>query len=328
MFLGAIDIGGTKTIVAVCDEKGNIIEMENFHTEKGGWAEHFKITGEKFIQCIKKLQLDIGDDLIGIGINGPGMVDENGILIYAPHQNWREVPVKEFFSKLFKTDKIVVENDVNSCAIGELVFGGGGNDFLWITISTGNGGAIVANGQLIRGNNSCAGEFGHLKVEFDSPRKCSCGQYGCLEAHSSGTAIKEQFEEALLSDFNFKELVLNRQATDKDFKIDAFGLSLLAREGNLVAIDIFKKAGMYLGRAISYGVNISNPKTVYLGGGISESLDLILPDIILEMNKCAIEVSGEVGGNVTICKTKLGYHAAIIGAAALVLSQKDILAKL
>jgi len=323
MFLGAIDIGGTKTIVAVCDEKGDILEMENFPTENGGWVEHFSITAEKFIQCINKLQVGI-DDLIGIGINVPGMVDENGVLIYAPHQNWRDVPVREYFSNFFRIDKIIVENDVNSCAIGERIFAGGGNDFLWITISTGNGGAIVANGQLIRGNRNCAGEFGHLKVEFDSPRKCSCGQYGCLEAHSSGTAVKEQFEEALLNDFQFKELVLNRQVKDKNFKIDAYGLSLLAREANPTAIGIFKKAGMYLGRAISYGVNISNPKTVYIGGGISESLDLILPDLIQELKKCAVEECG----NVMICRTKLGYNAAIIGAAALVHSQKDILAKL
>ncbi len=324
MFIGAIDIGGTKTIVAICDEKSNILAMENFPTENVGWEDHFSITGEKFIQCAKKLQINIGKDLLGIGINVPGMVDENGVLIYAPHQNWRDVPVKDFFSNYFKTAKIIVENDVNSCAIGERIFGGGGNDFLWITISTGNGGAIVANSQLIRGHNSCAGEFGHLKVEFDTPRKCSCGQYGCLEAHSSGTAIKEQFEEELLSDLELKELVMNRQAKDENFKIDAYGLSLLAREGNSTAIDLFKKAGMYLGRAISFGVNISNPKTVYLGGGISESLDLILPYIIEELKKCAIEE----GGNVLICKTDLGYNAAIIGAAALIYYQKDILAKL
>ncbi|MBK5245634.1 MAG: ROK family protein [Peptostreptococcaceae bacterium] len=324
MFLGAIDIGGTKTIVAVCDEKGNIIEMENFPTENGDWMVHFRITAEKFIQCVNKLQIDINEDLSGIGINVPGMVDENGILIYAPHQNWRDVHVKDYFSNYFKTDKIIVENDVNSCAVGEMIFGGGGHDFLWITISTGNGGAIIANGQLIRGNQSCAGEFGHLKVEFESPRKCSCGQYGCLEAHSSGTAIKEQFEEALLYDLNLKETVLNKQIKDEKFKIDAYGLSLLAREGNSVAIDIFTRTGMYLGRAISYGVNISNPQTVYLGGGIAESLDLILPAIIMELDKCAIEECGKV----TICKTKLGYNAAIIGASALVYLQKDILANL
>lgn len=173
MFLGAIDIGGTKTIVAVCDEKGNIIEMENFPTANGDWMVHFRITAEKFIQCVNKLQININEDLSGIGINVPGMVDENGILIYAPHQNWRDVHVREYFSNYFKSDKIIVENDVNSCAIGEMIFGGGGNDFLWITISTGNGGAIVANSQIIKGNKGCAGEFGHLKVEFESPRKCS-----------------------------------------------------------------------------------------------------------------------------------------------------------
>ena len=80
MFLGAIDIGGTKTIVAVCDEKGNIIEMENFPTESGDWEEHFKTTGEKFNQCVHKLQIEIDKDIIGIGINVPGMVDEKGVL--------------------------------------------------------------------------------------------------------------------------------------------------------------------------------------------------------------------------------------------------------
>lgn len=314
MLLGAIDIGGTKTMVGVCNEKGEILAMEKFPTVSKKWEEHFDLIAVRFRNALEEIGIHSLDDLKGIGINCPGMVDPFGKLIYAPHQNWRNVPVKEYFAAKLQIDHIIVENDVNACALGEMIFGGAGRDFLWITISTGNGGAIVANGKLVRGANSCAGEFGHLKVEYNLPRRCSCGQFGCLEAYSSGTAIKEILAEEQEYNLTFRGQLSERKNMDNEFIADAHGLSLLAREGNETAIKLFQQSGRYLGRAISYGLNISNPESVYLGGGMAESLDLMMPSIREELKKCAIE--GTRG--VDIRKSNLGYQAAFLGAAALV----------
>ncbi|HVI43026.1 MAG TPA: ROK family protein [Anaerovoracaceae bacterium] len=310
--IGAIDIGGTKTITAVLSESGEIIISKQFPTVSNNWQEHFKITADHFRECAG----DHIDSLAGVGINVPGMTDHNrGILIYAPHQNWRNVPVREYFREALSIDNIKVENDVNSCAIGEMVFGGGGTDFIWITISTGNGGAIVANSELIRGVNHCAGEFGHLKVEYENPRRCSCGQWGCLESQSSGTAIKAIFHEKLACDNELLKLVKETEKENPEFKRDAYGLGILAEGGSDTALEIFRTAGKYLGRAISYGLNISNPERVYLGGGVSKALQLMLPEIYKEIEKNTVPEAKTV----EILETKLGYNAALLGAGALIL---------
>lgn len=310
--IGAIDIGGTKTMTAVLSDTGSIIESRYFPTVSKDWREHFKITADVFHRCAQPYLQEIS----GVGINVPGMADsQKGTLIYAPHQNWRDIPVAEYFRNALDIEEVSVENDVNSCAIGEMVFGGGGTDFLWVTISTGNGGAIVANGKLVRGANHCAGEFGHLKVEFEHPRKCTCGQLGCLESQSSGTAIREIFLEKMAEDCVFLALVKETEAELPDFQRDARGLSILAERGSETAQEIFWTAGRYLGRAISYGLNLTNPQRVYLGGGVAKSLPLLLPGIREELKRNAVPGAADV----EIMETKLGYHAALLGAGALVL---------
>lgn len=317
MAIGAIDIGGTKTITAILSDSGEILVSRHFSTESSDWHEHFALTAKHFKTCeeMHKTQTLGKDPLVGVGINVPGMTDNiNGILIYAPHQNWYDVPVRDYFRSALSIQNVQVENDVNSCALGEMVFGGGGSDFLWLTISTGNGGAIVANSKLIRGFSNCAGEFGHVKVEFDHPRLCACGQRGCLESQSSGTAIKEIFLETMNENPEFLSQVKIFEKENRDFKRDASGLALLANEGNPTARALYRNVGKYLGRAISYGLNISNPEIVYLGGGVAKSLQLFLPELLNEIDRSVVPGAKKV----EIRETMLGYNAALLGAGSLI----------
>lgn len=316
MAIGAIDIGGTKTITAILSDSGEILVSRNFPTESKMWEDHFKLIVEQFKACEKAHLTQSPDDpVIGVGINVPGMADsDQGILLYAPHQNWRNVPVRDYFQKALSTDAVYVENDVNSCAIGEMVFGDGGRDFLWLTISTGNGGALVTNGQLVRGYGYCAGEIGHMKVEYDHPRLCACGQKGCLESQSSGTAIKEIFEETLSKDPQFLSEVKAIEAMDPSFKRNAEGLAQMAGSGNPKALAMYDQVGKYLGRAISYGLNLSNPQKVYLGGGVAKAMPLFMSALLDEISRNVVPVAQKV----QILETKLGYHAALLGAGALV----------
>lgn len=315
MLIGAIDIGGTKTMVALVDESGKILNSHKFESVSLHWETHFKMTIEAFENCARKLCVPT-EELQGIGVNMPGIVDEKkGVLIFAPFQNWTNIPVGEQFKKALRNKNVKVENDVNACAIGEMLWGGARatldhvacREFAWITVSTGNGGALVTNGQLARGHNSSAGEFGHLKVEFEDGRSCKCGQYGCLEAYSSGTAIGQRL----------KELIKKNEDNHPfdDAKVDAFYASILCRDGYPPAEKIYEEAGKYLGRALSYICNISNPDKIFIGGGVAASLDLLLPSMKKEMEQNTLKTCG----NVEILRTQLGYEAAILGAAALIL---------
>lgn len=312
MCVAAIDIGGTKTMVGLVEKDGNIITKCTFSTILNSYHEHFSFCLSILDRLLEEHHL-CKSALKGIGINVPGMVDKtHSVLEKAVFAGWTNVPVKEYFVKQSSLENVHIENDVNACAIGELKFGYKTTyqNFIWLTISTGVGGAVVCDGKLIPGFNSLAGEFGHLKVEFDYPNTCPCGQLGCLEAHGSGTAITNYTKELAEDDMDFKKAFeLN------DVSVDAKGCAKLAFLGNKQAINIYEKAAVYLGRGLSYGINILNPEAIILGGGVASSLELLKPTIIKVLNQNVISSLLPVD----IKQTKLGYDAALLGAAALCL---------
>ena len=236
-YLGAIDIGGTKTMVGIVSPDGRLLAKRNFTTFTADSKLHFSDCYARFNECLSELGLTI-DDLEGIGVNMPGMVDAaTGILLQASFAGWYDIDVKGYFSRLFDTDKIVVENDVNSCALGELIFGNACDNFLWVTVSTGIGGAVIIDRKLVYGYNSCAGEIGHVKVEYEHPAQCSCGQWGCAEAHGSGTAVARMFAEKVK-----ENKVLQALLDAKNLPVDAKGCAQLAKEGNPEAIEVYQTA--------------------------------------------------------------------------------------
>jgi len=142
-YLGSIDIGGTKTMVGIVDSDAKILVKRQFTTYNADFNKHFSDCYIRFNECLSELKLTV-KDLDGIGVNMPGMVDEStGILLHAPFAGWYNINVKEYFSCMFGTEKVFVENDVNSCAIGELIFGNACDNYLWATVSTGIGGAVI-----------------------------------------------------------------------------------------------------------------------------------------------------------------------------------------
>lgn len=312
MYVAALDIGGTKTIVAILDEKGTVLAKENFPSVIASYETHLGSCVQSLKHLMQQMEL-AADDFTGIGVALPGIVNnKEGVLLYAPYADWENVPVSEFLRSKLGFSKVQCENDVNACAIGEQRFGIGKNytDFIWMTVSTGVGGAVVENSKLVRGGYGFAGELGHLKVEYKQPAHCPCGQYGCLEAHGSGTAlIRETRKRALDSPAFAKAL------EEMNLKPDGAGCAVLAREGNNDALDILDQIGIYLGRGISYCINILNTQAVIIGGGVAASLDLLLPSIRTSVQQNAFRRMQ----NIDIIKTPLGYEAALLGAAALVL---------
>ena len=307
-YLGAIDIGGTKTMIGIVNPGGRVLAKRHFATYHDDCYAFFSVCYTQFNDCLSEMGLTV-NDLEGIGVNLPGMVDaSSGVLLRASFAGWYDIDVKGYFSRVFGIDKIFVENDVNSCAVGELIFGNSCDNFLWVTVSTGIGGAFIIDRKLVYGFNSCAGEIGHVKVEYENPAQCSCGQWGCAEAHGSGTAITRMFSKKATENMELAQIL-----AAKNLPADAKTCSILAKEGNTTAIEVYHTAGKYIGRALSYAANLINPHKIYIGGGVSDSLDLLLSAIREEFERATVKQCADI----EIVKTALAYDAALMGAAAL-----------
>lgn len=305
----ALDIGGTKTIAAVLNETGKVIQKQVFPTGQLDFYQFAERCGVALAQLEQEMGCSLADAPVGISL--PGMVDPaQGILLHAPFAGWRDVPAQKIFREVLGTQQVVLDNDARNCARGEIQFGNAGKNFIWMTVSTGIGSALVSGGNLLCGSTFCAGELGHIKVEYQQPLPCTCGQMGCLEAQASGTAIGKRFQAALAQDKN-----LATRLAAENLPPDALGCAMLAKQGDETCLGIYHQAGSYIGKALSYAVTLLNPHHIYVGGGISRDLELILPAITQHFDHTLIPQSGDV----QILQTALGYEASLLGAAALVL---------
>lgn len=331
MFIGALDIGGTKTIASVAE-----------YTEKGSFIKNLDIIGKATFptgspersfrgvaaECIRLITGILKENGMGasvieaVGISAPGMVDAKGKLIFSPVTGWRDVDVCDIFRTVWAEVcgidaaglLVRTDCDVNACAFAE-VLSSGSSDMLWVTVSTGIGGAYVAGGKVYAGYHSVAGEIGHTKVEYTAPKKCACGQYGCAEAHASGTAVGKMAEEAASSDKAWENLFKSRKLL-----YTAENCSIMAREGDSTSIRILNKAGDYLGRALANAVNLLDPAVIYIGGGMSRSLDLMAEPIRRRIESDALFMHHDI----PVLPTALGYDASLLGAFALAAETKKI----
>ena len=295
MLTGAIDGGGTKILTGVVADDGTVVARREELVVSRAIPDYFARCAAMLKACVAEAGTTL-EALRGVGMSVPGMTDGRQVF-GSPSAGWGAFSALEQLQPLLglPAERIRFENDINACALAELRLGGGGDDFVWLTVSTGNGGAVVANGSLVRGHRFCAGELGHLKVEFDHPYRCGCGALGCLEAHASGPAIARMAHEAGLS-------------------VDAAGCAALVREGNVTARRIYDRAGLYLGRALAQVANALNIEKAYLGGGVSRSIDLLMPALRAEFDRLVLPQCRDV----TIERTRLGCDASLLGAASLI----------
>ena len=299
MFIGAIDAGGTKVLTAVMTETGKVLARRQDSVPTADVPAYFSRCAEMLAVCAREVGVGV-EGLDGVGMNIPGMVMPSGRVLGSPSAGWGVFEARPLLLKALGIEhgNVFFENDINACALAEQRFGGADGDFVWITISTGNGGAVVADGRLVRGAGGCAGEFGHLKVERDHPRRCGCGGLGCLEAHASGVAIGRRAEE-----------------TGLGIGTDAKRCEELARQGNATALAVYEETGVYFGRALAIAANLLNPSCAYIGGGVSKALDLMLPAIRRTLSTEALPQCVDL----KVERTRLGYEAALLGATAVCL---------
>lgn len=300
-----VDIGGTNAAFGLCDEKGNSFFESSVPTKSFD-------TPEDLVNQIYTIIEKQGflDNLIGVGIGAPNGNYKSGTIEFAPNLPWKgSIALAALFEKRFN-QKAILTNDANAAAIGEMIFGNAKDleDFVVITLGTGLGSGVVANGKLVYGHDGFAGEYGHFRVIPDG-RSCGCGRKGCLETYVSATGVVRSALE--LNSPNKDNSALIRLES-----ISAHEVFDLAGKGDLFAQEIVDYTAEKLGSALADYACFSSPSAYVLFGGIAQNgapfadkVKAYMEDHLLNIyqNKIEIRVSSLHDKN-----------AAVLGACSLV----------
>jgi len=258
--------------------------------------------------------------MLGIGISAPGIVDiDQGVLMYAPNLQWRNIPLKKIFSE-YTGLKTFVDNDANAAAIAEYLFGATRliKDFIFVFAGVGIGGGLFLNGNLLRGKNGYAGEIGHSPIIADyPPLKCHCGNCGCLETYANQNSILYRVQTRLDKKQNS---ILPELISEKNAMLSISMVKQAADLNDKVAITSLAEAGAALGQGFACIINIFNPEKIVLGGPLASVGDYLLPSIKEKMTQYSLN---EFGSEVQVLLSSFGTNASLIGGIAIVVD--DIL---
>lgn len=311
-----IDIGGTGTKFGIVDRNGNVLFSGEMSTKKHKTVEGFIEELHGHLLLLIERAGGIGR-IRGIGMGAPNGNFYTGTIEYAPNLPWSGIiPIAKMMSDAFQLP-VTLTNDANAAAIGEMMYGAakGMKDFIMITLGTGVGSGIVANGQLIYGHDGFAGELGHTVVVPDGRLHQGTGKKGSLESYASATGVRLTALEMLE---NSKEESLLRNADMES--LDAKLVYDAAIQGDKLAMQIFEFTGKILGMALANAVMFSSPEAIILFGGLTKSGDLILKPTRYHMEENLIKI---FQNKVKILVSHLKESdAAILGASALVWDQK------
>lgn len=229
--------------------------------------------------------------VVGIGVGVPGMVDENGVVLFAPNLAWEKVHLRELLEESFSIP-VVIDNEANSGAFGELNFGRGEDvrHLLYVSAGSGIGSGIIIAGELYKGSRGYAGETGHMCIEAEGI-PCSCGSRGCWELYASEKAY----------DLASMELPAYRTP-------DLIGF---AARGNTAAERQFSEIGAYLGIGLTNLINSFNPELIVIGGPLSEAREWLEPSMQQMVAKRTLPYHKQ---QLEIAFSTLGSRAAMIGA--------------
>jgi glucokinase len=248
----------------------------------------------------------------GIGMGVPGMIDSKaGNVIYSNNLKWKDFRIGEKVAELTGL-RVKIANDANVAALGEVKFGAakGFDNVVMLTLGTGVGGGIVADGKLLEGNKSAGAELGHMVITQNG-EQCSCGRKGCLEAYASATALIRDTKRAMTAhkDSKMWEIGDIDNVTGKT-AFDYMDTDPYAKE----VIDGYL-AGLACG--ITNVANIFRPETVLLGGGVCAQGDALVKPLQKLLNQEIF--AGDLGPQVPILIAELGNSAGLLGAAALLM---------
>lgn len=304
-----IDIGGTSTVLGIVDADGQILYKTMFPTRNSKNADEF-IT--QLSESIKTLhgKLSPSFALRGIGIAAPTANYFRGTIEGPANLKWGEVELVKKIQALFDLP-IVITNDGNAAALGEMQYGSARNmkNFVVITLGTGLGSGIVVDGEVLYGEQGLAGELGHVLVQPDG-RRCACGRSGCLETYVSAPGLCRTVFELIAHRID-KSRLRNYSQT----KLKAKKVYELALEHDPIAVAAFEYTGKVLGRALANTVAYFSPEAIILFGGLADADDLLMAPTQMSFEKNLLNI---YKGRPKILKSSLqNSQAAILGASFL-----------
>jgi glucokinase len=304
-----VDIGGTKIAAGVVDEEGRVLSAAKYPTDPTDPAaiEHAVVAAVA--------ELRHGREVGGVGVAAAGYISprRDGV-VFAPNIAWRDYPLRERLARGIDLP-IVIENDANAAGWAEFRFGSGRHveHMVMLTVGTGLGGAVIADGRLLRGAFGAAGEIGHMEM-VPHGHYCGCGHEGCWEMYASGRALARAARTAAVA-YPDRAGALVAAAGGPGQKIKGTHVSEAAAAGDPLALELLANLGRWLGAGIADLAAIVDPELAVIGGGVVEVGDLLL-EPARESFRRNLTARG-FRGELRIEAAELGNEAGMIGAADL-----------
>jgi glucokinase len=307
--VAGIDIGGTNIIFGLVDNSGNVIAEERLKTVEFPDIKDYISAQHRAINNM--LDSNSGHRLIGLGVGAPNANYHKGTIELAPNLAWKGiVPLAEYLKQKVNVP-VIITNDANAAAMGEMIFGGarGMKDFIVLTLGTGLGSGIVVNGEVVYGHTGFAGELGHTVI-VPGGRECGCGRRGCYETYASASGLvrsvlnllSERREESAFRDLPPSEL------TSKMIVEEAV-------KGDRIALEAINYTAEKLALGIINAITFSSPEAVFLFGGLVKAGEMLLEPVRNYVDQNVMPI---FRGSVKILPSGISEaNAAVLGAAAL-----------
>lgn len=303
-----IDVGGTTVKLGFFDETGELVKKWEIPTRTAQGGRQILPDIAKSVEQCLAAQAVSPRQVLGIGIGVPGPVDAEGNVNRCVNLNWGVFNLHRALGELTGLP-VKAGNDANVAALGEHWAGGGKgcSSSLLVTLGTGVGGGIVLDGQILNGAHGVGGEIGHIVVNREETRRCTCGKRGCVEQYASATGIVN-----MARDFLQNSTAPSALRTSGDFSCkEVFDC---AAGGDSVAQAVLEQAYAYLGEAIADACCICDPELVILGGGVSRAGEPLLRGVEAQFRQRMFHACA----GTRFALAKLGNDAGIYGGFRLI----------
>jgi glucokinase len=309
-----IDIGGTKVAGGLVDVDGKVLARARRDTPHRSKSPG--VVEDTIVEVVSELLLgSAGRDIVAVGIGAAGFVAaDRATVVFAPHLSWRDEPLEKNLQRRIPLP-IAVDNDANAAVWAEWRFGAarGQSHVVMVNLGTGIGGAMVLDGQIMRGRYGIAGEFGHMQV-VPGGQRCECGNKGCWEQYASGNALVREARSLMTANSPMATDLLIRIAGDP-LALTGPMITQAAREGDPTAIELLAEVGQWLGVGIANLAAALDPGVFVVGGGVSAAGDLLLEPARGTFRR---QLTGRgYRPEAVIVAAELGNEAGLIGAADL-----------
>ncbi|UNC93422.1 ROK family protein [Candidatus Contubernalis alkaliaceticus] len=313
-YIIGVDLGGTKTLTVVATTQGEILLRKKEETPASQGPEVVLAQIQEDIRQVIQLQGIHFEEIQAVGMCAAGFYNHREkVMVKSPNlAGWTHIPLPGILEERIGLP-VFVENDANAAAYGEFRLGGGRgkSHVVYITVSTGIGGGIIADGEIFHGSQGYAGEIGHFSLDLNGPQ-CKCGNRGCLEAISSGTAIARQAAEMLAAGRSSR--MPEVAAMDGRRDVTARHVFTAAELGDEAAAEIVDRAIKYLGAGLAGMATLLNTEIFVIGGGVSMSGNSFFQPL---QKAFFSRAAGPITENVEIVPAVLGDEAGIVGAVLL-----------